>query len=180
MSKIGKKPIALPNGVTLDVSGSVVTAKGPKGELSYTLPAGVTVTVADGQVLVSHAADVRGGNTVWGLARALINNMLIGVSEGFKKVLEFQGVGYKAVPKGNDLELNLGYSHTITVTAPEGITFTVDKNTITISGIDKEKVGHVAALIRSKRTPEPYKGHGIRYADEVIKRKAGKKAATAA
>jgi len=180
MSKIGKKPIALPQGVTLDVSGSIVTAKGPKGELSYTLPVGVTVTVAESRVMVSHAEDVRGGNIVWGLARALINNMLIGVSEGFKEVLEFQGVGYKAVPKGKDLELSLGYSHPITVSAPEGITFTVEKNTITISGIDKEKVGHIAAFIRAQRPPEPYKGHGIRYADEVIKRKAGKKAATAA
>lgn len=178
MSKIGKQPISLPSGVELKRQDGTITVKGPKGELSRDIPEGIEVDVHEGTVAVS-----RGNRThpaQWGLWRALINNMVTGVSEGFSKTLEFKGVGYKAAVKGKDLELNLGYSHPITVTAPEGITFAVEKTSITVSGIDKELVGHVAAVIRSKRLPEPYKGAGIRYSDEVIKRKAGKKAATAA
>lgn len=180
MSKIGKKPISIPSGVTVSVDGTVVTAKGPKGELSRNVGSDVTVTVTDGSVIVAPAHEGRSGSAAWGLARALVNNLITGVSAGFEETLEFQGVGYKAIVKGKDLELNLGYSHPITIQGAEGITFVTDKTTIKIQGIDKEKVGHIAALIRSKRTPEPYKGSGIRYSDEVVRRKAGKKAATAA
>ncbi|MEK7638408.1 MAG: 50S ribosomal protein L6 [Patescibacteria group bacterium] len=182
MSKIGKKPIALPSGVTIDVVDSVVTVKGPKGTLVKQMPAGISLTVDGANVLVAPTAEnpSRDLGAQWGLWRALISNMILGVSEGWTETLIFQGVGYKAVLKGKDLELSLGYSHTIPVIAPEGIEFVVDKTTIKVIGIDKEVVGHVASLIRSKRLPEPYKGSGIRYSDEVIKKKAGKKAATAA
>lgn len=182
MSKIGKKPIALPSGVTIDVKGLTVTVTGAKGTLVRELPAGISVAVVDNEVLVSPGTDTpsRDQRAQWGLWRALINNMLIGVSTGWETALEFQGVGYKAILKGRDLELALGYSHPIEVKAPEGITFVTDKTSIKVQGIDKELVGHVASLIRSKRLPEPYKGSGIRYADEIIKKKAGKKAATAA
>jgi large subunit ribosomal protein L6 len=182
MSKLGKKPIALPTGIQLNLEGSMLTVKGPKGTLTRKVTPGITVNVAESEVLVGLAdgAESRAQRAQWGLERALISNMITGVSTGWTQTLEFQGVGYKAVVKGKDLELALGYSHPITVAAPEGITFTTDKTTITIAGMDKELVGHVAAIIRSKRLPEPYKGSGIRYSDEVIKRKAGKKAATAA
>lgn len=182
MSKIGKKPIALPSGVTIDVVGSTITVKGAKGTLAKQLPAGISVTVEGATVMVAPTKEnpSRDLGAQWGLWRALVSNMIIGVSEGWTETLIFQGVGYKAVLKGKDLELSLGYSHTIDVKAPEGIEFVVDKTSIVVKGIDKEVVGHVASLIRSKRLPEPYKGSGIRYSDEVIKKKAGKKAATAA
>lgn len=181
MSKIGKKIIALPSGVTLTVADGVVTAHGPKGTLVRTLPADVRVSVADGAVTVAPAVEspTRAQRAQWGLWRALVNNMITGVSEGWAELLEFQGVGYKAIVKGNDLELSLGYSHPITISAPEGITFITDKTSIKVQGIDKEQVGHIASIIRSQRLPEPYKGSGIRYSDEIIKKKAGKKAATA-
>lgn len=182
MSKIGKKPIALPSGVTLDVKDSVLTVKGTKGTLTRTLPAAISVVVEGNEVFVKPASanPSREESAQWGLWRALVNNMLTGVSTGWETGLEFQGVGYKAVLKGKDLELSLGYSHPVEVKAPEGITFVTDKTSIKVQGIDKELVGHVAAIIRSKRLPEPYKGSGIRYSDEIIKKKAGKKAATAA
>lgn len=182
MSKIGKKPIALPTGVTIDVKDSSITVKGAKGTLTRTLPAGISVSVEGNVVTVAPAVEnpSREQRAQWGLWRALVNNMLTGVSTGWETALEFQGVGYKAVVKGNDLEMALGYSHPIIVHAPEGISFITDKTSIKVIGIDKELVGHVASIIRSKRLPEPYKGSGIRYADEVIKKKAGKKAATAA
>ena len=182
MSKIGKKPIALPTGVTVDVKDAVITVTGPKGTLTRQLPAGISVVVEGASVLVSLSMENpnRDDGAQWGLYRALINNMLQGVSTGWSTELIFQGVGYKAVVKGKDLELSLGYSHTIEIKAPEGISFEVDKSSIKVLGIDKELVGHIASLIRSKRLPEPYKGSGIRYADEIIKKKAGKKAATAA
>jgi large subunit ribosomal protein L6 len=182
MSKIGKKPIALPSGVQLTLEGSLLTAKGPKGSLVRNIPAGVAVTVQESEVQVglNNESPSRTDRAQWGLWRALVKNMIQGVSEGWDRTLEFQGVGYKAVVKGKDLELSLGYSHPIVIAAPEGITFTADKTSIKVSGIDKELVGHVAAHIRSKRLPEPYKGSGIRYSDEIIKKKAGKKAATAA
>lgn len=178
MSKIGKQPIALPSGVELKRDDDTIIVKGPKGELSRAIPEDIAVTVAENTVTV--APGERTHPARWGLWRALINNMVVGVSEGFSKTLEFQGVGYKASVKGQDLELSLGYSHPITVPAPEGITFSVEKSSITVTGVDKEMVGHVAAVIRSKREPEPYKGAGIRYAGEIIRRKAGKKAATTA
>ncbi len=179
MSKIGKKTIVLPAGVEIKLDGRSLSVKGPKGTLTKDIPASINVTSADGQVSVALAKD--GGNRAeWGLWRALVNNMITGVTQGWSETLEFQGVGYKANVKGKDLELALGYSHPITVKAPEGITFVTDKTTITVSGIDKELVGHTASIIRGKRLPEPYKGSGIRYSDEVIKKKAGKKAATAA
>ncbi len=182
MSKIGKKPITLPSGVTIDVVGSTITVKGAKGTLTKQLPAGISVTVEGAAVNVAPTMEnpSRDLGAQWGLWRALVSNMIIGVSEGWTETLIFQGVGYKAVLKGKDLELSLGYSHTIEVKAPEEIEFVVDKTTIKVMGIDKEVVGHVASLIRSKRLPEPYKGSGIRYSDEIIKKKAGKKAATAA
>jgi len=180
MSKIGKKPIPLPAGVQITLDGTTLTVKGPKGTLVKTLPSMLTVTVTGDAVMVAPVAaePTRADSAQWGLWRALVSNMIVGVSTGWTRVLEFQGVGYKAIPKGRDLELSLGYSHPILVKAPEGITLTTEKTSITVSGIDRELVGHVAALIRSKRLPEPYKGSGIRYSDEIIKRKAGKKAAT--
>ena len=181
MSKIGKKSIAVPTGVTIDVADSVITIKGPKGTLSRSMPGGISVSLNGSELSVVPASETpsREQRAQWGLWRALIANMLTGVSQGWETALEFQGVGYKAAVKGHDLEMSLGYSHPITVHAPEGITFVTDKTSIKVQGIDKELVGHVASIIRSKRLPEPYKGSGIRYADEVIKKKAGKKAATA-
>lgn len=182
MSKIGKKIITIPAGTQVTLEGTTLTVKGAKGTLVREIPKGVTVAVNGSEVAVGlsakNASRVEGAQ--WGLWRALVNNMIIGASTGWTRTLEFQGVGYKAIVKGKDLELALGYSHPISVPAPEGITFTTDKTSITVSGIDKELVGHVAAIIRGKRLPEPYKGSGIRYSDEIIKKKAGKKAATAA
>lgn len=178
MSRIGKKPIIIPDGVTIQVNGLKFAAKGPHGELSRTLPAGSQLRQENGKIFVN----VQTGTpkTVWGLARALVNNLLTGVSAGFTKTLEFSGVGYKAAVKGQELELNLGFSHPVKVTAPAGVSFQVEKNIIKILGNDKEQVGQVAARIRAQRPPEPYKGTGIKYADEVIIRKAGKKAVTGA
>ncbi|OGN28014.1 MAG: 50S ribosomal protein L6 [Candidatus Yanofskybacteria bacterium RIFCSPLOWO2_01_FULL_49_17] len=180
MSKIGKKPIIIPDKVEINVSSGSVTVKGPKGTLTKKLPAKVSVAVSDKVLNIRPETVDRQGKMAWGLARALVQNMILGVSEGFEKVLEFQGVGYKATVKGNDLELGLGYSHPVTVHGPEGVTFKTEKNSICIQGADKELVGKVAAEIRSHRKPEPYKGSGIRYVGEHVRRKAGKKAATAA
>ncbi len=181
MSKIGKKPIALPSGVTLDMRDGSLTVKGPKGVLTRQVPVGISVAVHGDAVLVAPTSEhpTREQRAQWGLWRALVSNMLIGVSAGWEEALEFQGVGYKALTKGKDLELSLGYSHPISIPAPEGITFIADKTSIKVQGIDRELVGHTASIIRSQRLPEPYKGSGIRYSDEVIKKKAGKKAATA-
>ena len=182
MSKIGKKPIAIPQGVQINVAGLTITVKGPKGEIHRDLPSGVSVVITDNEARVVSVENPPGRESRihWGLARALLANMIKGVSEGFEKVLEFQGVGYRAAVKGNDLELGLGFSHPVVYSAPEGISFKTEKSTITVTGIDKELVGKVAGEIRSFRKPEPYKGKGIRYQNEVIRRKAGKKAATAA
>lgn len=179
MSKIGKKPIQIPKGVDVKISGDSVVIKGPKGELKRTFDDVVSISISDGNVTVG-LKDNQDKNDIWGLARALIANMLKGVTNGFEKNLEFDGVGYKANVKGNELELNLGYSHPILIKIPDGIMVRVEKNVIKVSGIDNELIGHFAAGIKSKRLPEPYKGHGIKYAGEVIRRKAGKKAATAA
>jgi len=181
MSKIGKKPIAIPQGVEIKIDGDLVSVKGPKGTLQKTISKDVVMVVDDNQVKITLALGAsKDGKVFWGLSRALIQNMIIGTTTGFEKILEFQGVGYKATVKGSDLELGLGYSHPVIVKGAEGIIFTTDKNSIKIQGIDKELIGKIAANIRIHRLPEPYKGSGIRYQGEVIKRKAGKKAATAA
>ena len=179
MSKVGKKLIIIPEGVSVNVGENTISVKGPKGELTKPLMEGVNVVVDGNIIKLSLQNDDKEKSARWGLQRALVANMIIGVTDGFEKVLEFQGIGYKANVKGNNLELNLGYSHPITISGAEGITFSVEKSSIKISGLNKELVGKVAAEIREKRLPEPYKGSGIRYKDEVIKRKAGKKAVAA-
>ncbi len=183
MSKIGKKPIAVPSGVDVSFTDHTLTVKGSKGTVTRVVPVFLDVTIQDGKVFVAPAEGGTHGELAarWGLERALIRNMIVGVSKGFQEALELQGVGYKAMVKGGGLELNLGLSHPVVVPTPEGITFTVEKNIVTVSGSDHEVVGRTAASIRSLRPPEPYKGSGIRYVGEVIKLKAGKKAvATAA
>lgn len=177
MSKIGKKSITLPKDVQVKMDASYIYVKGPKGELKKFFPHDIEINI-DGESLTIRPKNTE-NRAIWGLSRALVKNMIKGVTEGFEKVLEFQGVGYKAILKGNDLEMGLGYSHPITIKAPEGITFKVEKNVIRIQGIDNELIGKVATEIRSWREPEPYKGSGIRYQGEVIKKKAGKKAVTA-
>ena len=183
MSRIGKKPVAIPSGVTVELSGNVVSVKGPKGELSYAHLPEVTVTVEESQVVVERKDDTDDSKARHGLTRQLISNMVIGVSQGYEKKLEIIGVGYKAQAKGKSVTLNLGHSHPIDYAAPEGIEISQDeknKNILIIQGIDKEKVGQVAADIRSFRPPEPYKGKGVKYIDEDIIRKAGKTAAGSA
>ena len=183
MSKIGKKPIQIPQGVDIKVNDSCVSVKGPKGELKIDVHPTIRMSLDGGLLKINPRSEVsfdKEINSVWGLVRAIVANAIRGVVDGFEKALEFEGVGYKANVKGDQLELSLGYSHPITIKAPEGINFKVEKNMIKVIGIDKNLVGHIAAKIKSKRLPEPYKGSGIRYAGEVIKRKAGKKAATAA
>lgn len=176
MSKIGKKIINVPNGVEVRIEDGVIFVKGPKGELKRTISGALDVNIENSIIKIQLRDNVgKDSSALWGLTRALIANMIKGVTDGFETILEFQGIGYKAAVKGNDLELNLGYSHPITVTAPEGVSFKVEKNVIKVSGFDKELVGEVAADIRTKRKPEPYKGSGIRYNDEVIIKKAGKK-----
>jgi len=174
MSKIGKKPIIIPKDVQIKTEDNLVSVKGPKGELKRLIPGDMNLNI-EGEVLKVTPKNIQDSAT-WGLASALIKNMIKGVTEGFETVMEFQGVGYKAVIKGNDLELGLGFSHPVIVKAPEGIIFKAEKSLIRIQGMDNELVGKTAAEIRSWRRPEPYKGSGIRYQGEVIKRKAGKKA----
>jgi len=180
MSKIGKQPINIPDGVTVSLNDGTIETKGKGGTLSKKLPSNISVEIKNTEIIVStHEENNKQDRAMWGTWRALINNMVIGVSDGFKKVLEYKGVGYKAVVQGNNLELSLGFSHGITVPAPKDIEFSTEKNTITISGIDKDAVGQVAAKIRKLRPPEPYKGAGIKYEDEVIRRKEGKKSVSA-
>ena len=176
MSRIGKMPIAVPAGVTVDIAeNNKVTVKGPKGTLERVLPAEMEIKL-DGAVLtVSRPNDLKRMKSLYGLTRTLLHNMVVGVTEGFKKNLEINGVGYRAQKSGKTLTLFLGYSHPVEMIDPEGIESTVEgQNKITVAGIDKEKVGQYAAEIRSKRAPEPYKGKGIKYAEEHIRRKAGK------
>jgi large subunit ribosomal protein L6 len=178
MSRIGKTPVAVPAGVDVSVSGSTVEVKGPKGTLSRDLPEQVSLSQDDGTLILERSDDSREARALHGLTRSLVNNMVIGVSEGFSKQLEIVGVGYRAAAKGKDeLELQLGFSHPVSVKAPEGIEFDVPQQTqINVIGIDKQVVGQVAADIRALKKPEPYKGKGIRYAGEHIIRKAGKAA----
>ncbi|TSC91579.1 MAG: large subunit ribosomal protein L6 [Parcubacteria group bacterium Licking1014_17] len=176
MSKIGKKPVFIPDGVDVKIDGNLITANGPKGTLQREFPDSIKVEIENGKAMISPAGEKAGQSEIWGLWRALFSNMVIGVSKGFEKILDFTGIGFKAAVSGDLLELNLGFSHPVKIKTPEGITFKTEKGVIIISGADKEKVGHIAALIRAKRPPEPYKGSGIKYREEVIKRKAGKKA----
>ena len=176
MSRIGRMPIAIPAGVTVTIAeNNKVTVKGPKGTLERVLPEELTIKEEDGHVVVSRPNDLKRMKSLHGLTRTLINNMIVGVTNGYEKVLEVNGVGYRAAKQGKKLTLNLGYSHPVEMEDPEGIETVLEgQNKITVKGIDKEKVGQYAAEIRDKRRPEPYKGKGIKYADEVIRRKVGK------
>lgn len=176
MSRIGKMPIAIPAGVTVTIAeNNKVTVKGPKGTLERELPVEMTIEEKDGHIVVSRPNDLKKMKSLHGLTRTLINNMIHGVTEGYEKVLEVNGVGYRVQMQGNDLVMNLGYSHQVTMTAPEGIKIECPTaNQIVISGADKQAVGQFAAQVREKRPPEPYKGKGIKYAEEHIRRKEGK------
>ena len=176
MSHIGKQPIIIPDGVEVKIDGDLIVVKGPKGELKNRIRLEIKVEIENKEVKLKPAASHKGAQALWGTYRSNIANMICGVTNGFEKILEIQGVGYKANLEGRDLVLNLGYSHPIIIKAPEGIEFKVEKNVIVVSGIDKQLVGQLAAEIRSKRKPEPYKGKGIRYKGEIVRRKAGKKA----
>ena len=176
MSRIGKKPVALPKGVTASVDGQTVKVKGPKGELSVKLVPDVTVTMQDGAIAVAAREGAERGRQMWGLSRTLVNNLVEGVTTGFTQKLEIQGVGYRAAVQGKTLNLQLGFSHDVPYAIPAGITIVTEKPTmISVSGIDKQLVGQVAAEIRSWRPPEPYKGKGVRYEGEYVRRKEGKK-----
>jgi large subunit ribosomal protein L6 len=175
MSRIGRMPIAIPDGVTVTIAeNNKVTVKGPKGTLERVLPAEMEITQEGSEVIVKRPNDLKKMKSLHGLTRTLINNMVVGVTTGYTKTLEVNGVGYRAAKSGNKLTLSLGYSHPVEMVDPEGLTSTVDGNKIIVSGIDKEKVGQYAAEIREKRAPEPYKGKGIKYDYEVIRRKVGK------
>ncbi len=175
MTRIGRMPIAIPAGVTVDIAeNNLVTVKGPKGTLSRALAPEMEIKVEGTEVIVSRPNDLKKMKSLHGLTRTLIHNMVIGVTEGYTKTLEIQGVGYRAEKSGKKLTLHLGYSHPVEMEDPEGLESKVDGMNIIVSGIDKEKVGQYAAKIREKRQPEPYKGEGIRYADEHVRRLAGK------
>lgn len=175
MSRIGKKPVAIPAGVDVTVADGTVTVKGPKGTLTRTVHSNITVEKKDNEIIVSRPDDSNFNHSLHGLTRTLIANMVEGVTNGYKKELEVNGVGYRAAKQGKDLVMNLGYSHQVVMSEIEGITIEVPApNKIIISGPDKQKVGQFAAEVREKRPPEPYKGKGIKYADEVIRRKEGK------
>ncbi len=176
MSRIGKKPVEIPSGVTVSIDGQTVKVKGPKGELQTALVEHVNVSQGEAGIVVEPRDETKVSRSAWGLSRTLVANMVTGVSEGFTKTLEINGVGYRAAVQGNGLQLNLGYSHDVIYDIPDGITITTPKPTeIVVAGIDKQRVGQVAAEIRAWRRPEPYKGKGIKYADEYIFRKEGKK-----
>jgi large subunit ribosomal protein L6 len=176
MSRIGKKPIAIPSSVTLTLDGQTVSVKGPKGQLSWTVIDDVVITHENGELTLAPRDDSQRARSMWGLSRTLVGNMVQGVTDGFERKLELVGVGYRAALKGNALSLQLGFSHDVDVAPPEGVTFAVPKQTeITISGIDKQAVGEIASKIRRLRPPEPYKGKGVRYAGEKVRRKEGKK-----
>jgi large subunit ribosomal protein L6 len=176
MSRIGKKPIAIPSGVTVSLDGQTVTVKGPKGQLAWTVADEVAITQDDGQLTLAPLQDNQRGRAMWGLSRTLVNNMVEGVTKGYEQTLELVGVGYRAAMKGNALSMQLGFSHDVDIKPPAGVTFATPKQTeIRISGIDKQVVGEIAAQIRRIRPPEPYKGKGVRYAGEKVRRKEGKK-----
>jgi large subunit ribosomal protein L6 len=177
MSRIGRAPITIPSGVNVDITGNYVKVKGPKGELDLNVHANMSITIADGVMTVTRPNDSGPNRSLHGLTRTLLANMVTGVTTGFQKKLEIQGVGYRASKKGDDLEILVGYSHPVLVAPPENIEFEVPAPTqILVKGIDKQRVGQVAADIRSIRKPEPYKGKGIRYEGEVVRRKVGKRA----
>jgi large subunit ribosomal protein L6 len=176
MSRIGKKAVAIPNGVTVTLEGQTVTVKGPKGQLAWTVAEEIEVRQEGGELTLSKRADTTRAQAMWGLSRTLVNNMVVGVTTGYERTLELVGVGYRAAMKGPALSMQLGFSHEVDVPAPQGISFAVPKQTeIKISGIDKQLVGETAARIRRIRPPEPYKGKGVRYAGEQVRRKEGKK-----
>ena len=176
MSRIGKKPIAIPSGVTITLDGQTVTVKGPKGQLAWTVADEVEISQADGQLSLAPREDTQRSRAMWGLSRTLVGNMVEGVTKGYEQALELVGVGYRAAMKGNALSMQLGFSHDVDIQPPAGITFATPKQTeIRISGIDKQAVGEIAAQIRRIRPPEPYKGKGVRYAGEKVRRKEGKK-----
>ena len=179
MSRIGKNPITIPEGAEVTVSDQLVTVKGPKGELSLQVHPTIGVKMEDGALTCEVVRVTKQSNALWGTMRALIANMIAGVTDGFRKQLELHGVGYRAALKGNDLDLQVGFSHPVLIKAPEGITFLVEKEVITIEGIDAKLVGQVAADIRKVRPPEPYKGKGVRYMGENVRRKVGKVVGTA-
>ena len=175
MSRVGKQPIPLASGVQVNIGdGNAITVKGPKGELARTFPPDIRFTMEDNQIIVTRQGDTGPERALHGLSRSLLNNMVVGVTDGFTKTLEVQGVGYRAQLEGADLRLAVGFSHPVDFPAPEGITFAIEGPRINVSGIDKEQVGQVAADIRKIRPPEPYKGKGIRYLGERVRRKAGK------
>ena len=176
MSRIGKAPIAVPSGATVTIDGQTVTVKGPKGQLSWTVASEIEVKQEGGDLLLSLREDPPRARSMWGLSRTLVSNMVTGVTAGFERTLELVGVGYRAAMKGNALSLQLGFSHDVDIAPPAGVTFAVPKQTeIKISGVDKQAVGEIAAKIRKIRPPEPYKGKGVRYAGENVRRKEGKK-----
>lgn len=174
MSRIGKQPVVIPQGVTVTLSDGVAYAKGPKGEMSQAIHRDIKVDIADNEIVCSIERPSKEATSLWGTTRALLANLVQGVNEGFQKQLELHGVGYRANVKGKNLELALGFSHPVLIEAPENITFVVEKDLITITGIDAQAVGQVAAEIRAVRPPEPYKGKGVRYKDEIVRRKVGK------
>ena len=175
MSRIGNKPVVIPAGVTIDLKDNTVTVKGPKGELSYTFNQNITLVQNEGEVVFTRPDDTKENKTIHGTTRAVFNNMVVGVTDGFQKELELIGVGYRAQLQGKKLVLNVGYSHPVEFTPEEGIEIEVPSNTkVIVKGYDKQKVGELAANIRGVRPPEPYKGKGIRYVDEFVRRKEGK------
>ena len=175
MSRIGRSPIPVPGGVDVQIDGRKITVRGPKGELSHTVVEPIEIHLDDGTLTVTRPNDQNSVRALHGLTRALLNNMVVGVTDGYRKTLEIVGVGYRVQAKGKDLEFSLGYSHPILVEAPDGITFNVERPTVfSVEGIDKQKVGEIAANIRKLRKPDPYKGKGVRYQGEQIRRKVGK------
>jgi large subunit ribosomal protein L6 len=176
MSRIGKKAVAVPNGVTVTIEGQTVTVKGPKGQLAWTVAEEIEVRQEGQEILLAKRNDTTRAQAMWGLSRTLVNNMVVGVTQGYERTLELVGVGYRAAMKGQALSMQLGFSHDVDVPPPPGITFAVPRQTeIKIAGIDKQAVGETAARIRRIRPPEPYKGKGVRYAGEKVRRKEGKK-----